>query len=241
MTLEVLHAQRDAWLRKPVLRAIYEDYYRRIREQARPGRSLEIGGGSGNLKQVLPDVVSIDIVATPWLDVTADAQALPFQPATFDNLIMIDVLHHIEFPVRFFAEAQRVLRPGGRLIMVEPAITPVSWVFYTLLHPEPVIMNADPLADGTPAPDRKPFDANQAIPTLTFGRFRERFGERFPQLSVARVERLSFFAYPLSGGFRPWSLIPRSLVAPFLKMEDLLAPVLGRLLGFRLFVVIDKL
>lgn len=240
MTLQVLHAQRDTWLNKPVLRAIYEDYYRRIRERANSGRSLEIGGGSGNLKQVLPDVVSIDIVATPWLDVAADAQALPFQPETFDNLIMIDVLHHIEFPVRFFAEAQRVLRSGGRLILLEPAITPVSWLFYSLLHPELVVMGADPLADGAPDLNRQPFDANQAIPTLTFGRFRGHFSQRFPQLAVAHVERLSFFAYPLSGGFRPWCPLPRRLVTPLLKIEDVLAPIFGRLLGFRLFVAIEK-
>ena len=35
-------------------------------------------------------------------------------------------MHHIERPRRFFAEVRRLLGPGGRLVAVEPAITPVS-------------------------------------------------------------------------------------------------------------------
>ena len=53
------------------------------------------------------------------------------------------------------AEAQRVLEPGGRIIMIEPAITLLSSPFFRLLHPEPVDMTADPFAEITPDPDRK--------------------------------------------------------------------------------------
>lgn len=37
---------------------------------------------------------------------------------------MIDVLHHLAKPKLFFGEARRILEPGGRLIMIEPAVTP---------------------------------------------------------------------------------------------------------------------
>src|ERR1700704_5708617 len=99
---------RDRWKSKAVLRAIYEDYYRRILEQCAPGRSLEIGGGSGNLKEYRAEVVSTDIVPSPWLDAAADAQALPFADSSFANIVMVDVLHHIQWPVRFLREAQRI-------------------------------------------------------------------------------------------------------------------------------------
>src|SRR5207253_869867 len=82
------------------------------------------------------------------------------------RMVMVDVLHHIEFPAVFFREVSRALRQGGRAIMVEPAITWGSTLFYRLIHHEPVRMSADPLAEGTPNPQRDPYDSNQAIPTL---------------------------------------------------------------------------
>jgi SAM-dependent methyltransferase len=228
------------WRQKPALRDIYLDLYRRMAAELAPGATLEIGGGSGIFKDYAPQVVTTDILAAPWLDLVADAQALPFAAASFDNIVMFDVLHHIEFPRRFLAEADRILRPGGRIIMVEPAITPVSWPFYHWLHPEPVIMSADPLVDGQPDPARDAFAANQAIPTRLVGRDSARLHAAFPKFTITRRRWLSLFAYPLSGGFKPWSLIPHALVAPVLALENALAPLLGRLMGFRVLIVIEK-
>lgn len=237
---DALTAHRLTWQRKPVLRAIYEDFYRRIIAVCIPGRTLEVGGGSGNLKAYLPQVVSTDIVIKPWLDAAADAQALPFVDGAFSNLVCVDVLHHVERPCRFLREAARVLKPGGNLVLLEPAITPVSWVFNKLAHPEPVDMGADPLADGPLDPNRDPFDANQAIPTLLLGRYLARFREAVPQLALAHFEYLSLFAYPLSGGFRSWSLIPSGLTGPLLRLEAAVMPAVGRLAAFRLLAVIRR-
>ena len=139
---------REIWDRKPVLRAIYGDIYRRMLDAVMPGPILEIGGGSGNFKLFAPDVISSDILPAPWLDLVCDAQRLPFADASFANIVMVDVLHHIENPLRFFQEALRVLRPNGRLIFCEPAITPLSGVFYRLFHDEPVDMSVNPLEIG---------------------------------------------------------------------------------------------
>jgi hypothetical protein len=73
-----------------------------------------------------------------------------------------------------------------------------------------------------------------------FGRDSARFTAAFPNLRVVEKQWLSLFAYPLSGGFKPWSLIPHSLVAPALKLENVLAPVLGGLMGFRLLIAVEK-
>lgn len=231
---------RAVWNEKPVLRAIYGDIYRRMAAQTVPGPILEIGGGSGNFKSFAPQTVSTDIVFAPWLDTVCDAQRIPFADASFSNIVMMDVLHHIEFPVRALREFARVLKPGGRLIVCEPAITPLSGIFYRLLHPEPVDMSADPLADGTISPDKDPFDSNQAIPTLLTGRYRQRLAAAIPVLGLAELERFSFLAYPLSGGFRPWSLVPASIVGPLLAMEWKLRRIFGRIAAFRLLAVYQK-
>ncbi len=230
---------RTIWSGKPVLREIYGDYYRRIGGACVPGRTLEIGGGSGNMKQFAEDVVSTDIVASPWLDAVCDAQALPFADGSFANIVMVDVLHHLARPARFLADAERVLSPGGRIVMVEPGITPVSGAFFRLFHDEPVDMREDPL-DPTPPPAKDPFEGNQALPTRLFGRDRDRMAECAPGLRLLRRDWLSLFAYPLSGGFRAWSMLPAALAPGLLKVESALLPVLGPVMGFRLFAVIEK-
>lgn len=229
-----------AWDRKPALRVVYSDYFMRIADNCRPGRTLEIGGGIGNLKELLPDVISSDIQFSRRLDFVADAQYLPAKELAFANIVMLDVLHHLEFPIRFLREAAHALEPGGRIVMIEPAITPGSTLFYRLIHHEPVRTSADPLADGTPDPLRDPYDSNQAIPTLLVTRFRERQRKLVPELELRKVEWFSFLAYPLSGGFKPWSLISGAMARRVLKAEAVLERPLGRCFGFRLLSVYEK-
>ena len=234
------HDAREVWARKPSLRRVYTDLYRRIAERRIPGPTVEIGGGSGNFKGFAPDTISTDLVAAPWLDAVADAARLPFADGSIANIVLFDVLHHIEFPVRFIDEATRVLKPGGRIILSEPAISPLSNIFYTHLHPEPVDMRADPFEDGEPDPARDPFDANQAIPTLMFRRERDRFTARFPSLQINEYRLTSLFAYPMTGGFRPWTMIPNALVPLVLWLERLLIPLLGPLMAFRSLTVVER-
>jgi SAM-dependent methyltransferase len=229
------------WASKPVLRAVYGDLFDRMLALRVSGPGLEIGGGIGGLKARAPDLMSSDIQHAAWLDLVADAQRLPFGDGTLSTIMMLDVLHHVEFPAKFFAEAQRALRPGGRIVMVEPAITPGSSLFYRFFHHEPVRMAQDPLSDGAPDPARDPYDSNQAIPTLIATRDRARFHAAFPRLRITRTDWFSFAVYPLSGGFKPWSLMSEAAAGPLLKIERGIETACGRLLGFRLLLAIDKL
>ena len=89
-------------------------------------RLLDVGGGTGNYALALRDegwdvVVSdrspdmLALAAAKGLEtVTADAQALPFGDASFDALICVSMLHHVDDRPRALAEQRRVLRPGGR-------------------------------------------------------------------------------------------------------------------------------
>jgi SAM-dependent methyltransferase len=231
---------QHVWRTKPVLRAVYTHYYGEIAARCRAGPTLEVGGGSGNLKSYVVDAITSDIQHVPWLDVVADAHFLPFAAGSLGNVVLFDVLHHLQRPRLFLLEAERVLRPGGRLLMVEPAITPLSWLLYKLLHDEPVRMSDDPLAEGGIDPTRDPFASNQAIPTLLFGRYRHRLAHAFPRLRLIEKRRIAYFAYPLSGGFKRWSLLPIWAVGPLLRLEQWLEPVLQSIMAFRLLVVMEK-
>ncbi|QWG25117.1 class I SAM-dependent methyltransferase [Bradyrhizobium sediminis] len=231
---------RSVWSKKPILRMLYEDYYRRIASKCVSGETIEIGGGIGQLKSFIPAAISSDIQHSPMIDVVADAQNLPFQSNALSNIVMLDVLHHIEFPVLFFREAERVLRPGGRCVMIEPAITFGSTLFYRLIHPEPVRMSAAPFVEGLPNPARDPYDSNQAIPTLLATRDRQQFERMFPNLEFVEVSWFSLWVYPLSGGFKPWSLMPEFLGRRVLMLEKSIESALGRFVGFRNMIVLQK-
>jgi SAM-dependent methyltransferase len=239
MSRSAVAGHREAWARKPALRAVYLDIYRRIADRCVRGPVVEIGAGPGLLKTALPESISVDIQPFAWIDVVADAHALPLRDGAVATLILFDALHHLARPARFFAEAERALRPGGRIVIVEPAVTPVSSVMYRLFHHERVEMAVDPLGDAALS-SSDPDDSNQAIATLLFGRDYPRFSRMFPNLKLAEKSFLSLLAYPLTGGFQPWSLLPAALAQPLLRVESALLPLLGPAAGFRLFVVLEK-
>lgn len=60
------------------------------------------------------DQKNIDIVP-------GDLQALPLKEAQFDAAVMVLVLAWIEDPAKALAEAARILKPGGRLVVVDIA------------------------------------------------------------------------------------------------------------------------
>jgi SAM-dependent methyltransferase len=259
---DVLDVRAEVWQRRPLLRTIYHGYFREMVAHfaqaaasggggGKYGLVVEIGGGSGNFKEYFAThhtgggrLIATDIVPTHHCDLAVDAMAMPFADASVDNLVMMDVLHHIPFPLRFMGEAERVLRPGGRLVMTEPYISPASRVIFAVGHPEPVVPGAKifgTCADDDPCPLRGEgaFASNQATPTLLFFRDLRQFQSRFPGLRVLHRLRRSLFVYPLSGGFSGPKLLPRFLEPVGWGVEKLLTP-LAPLLACRLVVVVEK-
>ncbi len=83
--------------------------------------------GTGRFRRrvigVEPDPAHIREAARryPWVPVLeGDAGALPFDDGAVDAVVMLDVLEHVPEPKDVLAEAHRVLRPGGVLVMSVP-------------------------------------------------------------------------------------------------------------------------
>ncbi len=253
---EVLYARAVAWKNRPLLRTVYHDYFQSMAAQfvtrstdseRLHGVVVEIGSSAGHFKDLYPGIIVTDLVPTPHIDLAADAMRLPFADGSVDNLIMQDVLHHIAFPLSFFAEAVRVLAPGGRLVMVEPFISTLSNVLYRLWHPEPVDMRARIFREPRDISGADPavftgggaFDANQAVPTLLFFRYAGKFERRFPSLIIRERKVHSMIAYPLSGGFSKRVLMPMKAVPAVRVLENMLSP-LAPWLAFRMLVALEK-
>jgi len=237
----ILERHKRIWDSKKILRIIYEEYYQKIIDNLSKveGKTVELGAGSGNFKDYLPDVISADIEECEWLDMCFDAHSMPFPDKSLSNIVMIDVLHHLSNPTKFLEEASRVIKPNGRLIMLEPYPSPFSLMIYKRFHPEPFIFDVDYYSKSD-IQDKDPWDSNQAIPFLLFFKHKNLFEQKFgDQFKIAIIEKLSCILYPASGGFENDALIPDSLIKIFNSFEVLLKP-LRPLMAFRCFVVLER-
>ena len=235
---EILAERRVIWTSKPIVRKLYQKWYGHVKEALRPGKTLELGGGSGNLKDFLPGAILSDLVFAPWLDAVMDAHALPFGDGSLDNMVLLDVLHHLAAPAVFFQEAGRVLRREGRIVMLEPYVSWLSFPVYRFLHAEGMKWHVNPFEQGSLG-GKRPFQGNQALPKLIFGKFRQRFLKDFPRLKIVREEKMDALIYPLSGGFHSPSFCPLFMWSTFEKIEKMLQP-LTNYTAFRILVILEK-
>ncbi len=69
----------------------------------------------------------------------ADAEdVLPWPAGSFDAVTMTGALHHFYRPLDLLAEVRRVLRPGGRFLLVDPCfVAPVRLLFNLYLRAFP--------------------------------------------------------------------------------------------------------
>ena len=241
MTLrDTLDAQAEAWNSRALLRRLYREWFEEIgrRLATVPGDTVELGSGTGRLKEQHPFVVTTDVEPTPWADHVVDAERLPYADGSLANLVLIDVFHHLADPAGFLDEARRTLAPGGRVVILDPYCSPVSTLAYRAFHPERTDLSAPAFApEAEIAAD--PLASNQARATLVFFRQRAELRRGWPDLRVVERRRLALVAYPLSGGFFGRRLAPGAAYRPLAAAERVLAP-LAPLLAFRCLVVLER-
>lgn len=94
------------------------------------GAVLEVGSGDGKILRTLTvqrpalRVHGCDI--RPWQSPDPDIEFrvmtrdIPYGDATFDAVLVVDVLEHVDDPAHVVAEIARVLKPGGRFVGFVP-------------------------------------------------------------------------------------------------------------------------
>lgn len=107
----------------------------------RGDKILDVGGGTGKLlegiREKRPDFGLYLLDESKRMmkgssfsrnKVLGKACSLPFDPAFFDLVICVDALHHFEKKKESLREMDRVLRPGGDIIILEfDPKSPLTW------------------------------------------------------------------------------------------------------------------
>jgi SAM-dependent methyltransferase len=136
---------RAVWERKPGLRDYYQtQIFERILSEMNEGKTLQLGAGAGFFSQYHSGMTNTDIAKFDGVDLISDVHSLQFHDASFDNIVGIDVLHHFASPGLAMKECARTLRPGGRIILVEPWVGLLGWFFYKYIHHEDCFNVEDP-------------------------------------------------------------------------------------------------
>lgn len=222
---------------KPLLKRIYEDWCGIIRSGlVEDWPILELGSGAGFMEKRIAGLVTSEVFFCRNVSIVANALALPFPPRTLNAIVMVDVLHHIPDVTRFFAEADRCLRDGGRICMIEPWVSGWSKFVYTKLHHEPFLPDASEWA----FPSTGPLSgANGALPWILFERDRGIFEKEFPRFEIVAVNPMMPFRYLLSGGVSMRGLIP-GFADPLIKaLETAVSPWMKHWAMFA-FIVLRK-
>jgi SAM-dependent methyltransferase len=238
-----IHENRKAWESKAVLREVYADLYRLIAANLAPAegdkRNLELGSGMGNVKAFIPDCITSDIFPNPWLDRTENAYGLSFADQSLANLILFDVWHHLQYPANALAEIARVLQPGGRLLVMDPAMSVAGRFVYGFFHHEPLAFGVSFEPKPVPISDvhNLPYFAAQSSATRLLVRCE--MPEMLQGWRMVNVKPVTSFAYLASGGFRGRQLYPDGFL-PAVRFIDRLLGIFPSLFAARFLIVLEK-
>ena len=239
---DLIDKNQEYWKRKPLLRTLYGDFYRLISNHLSglsESKIVELGSGLGNIHDVIPECIRTDLFPNPWIDQIENAYKLSFADESVSDLILTDVFHHLKYPGTALHELHRVLRKGGRLIMLEPCISMLGVLVYGALHDEPIAVTKDIewFAPDTWNPENIDFYAAQGNATRIF--VTEKYRPNLKNWQSTKTIRLSAIAYAASGGFSKPQLYPTALL-PLIKSLEKALDLFPALFATRLLVILEK-
>jgi SAM-dependent methyltransferase len=221
---------------KPFLKRLYREWYGLMAAElpAGGGAVLELGSGPGFFEEVIPGLITSEVVFYDHVRIALDGQRLPFRAGSLRAITMTNVLHHIPSARAFLSEADRCLRTGGRMVAIEPWVSRWSRLIYNGMHHEPF----EPDEQGWELHGTGPLsDANGALPWIIFERDRDRFVSEFPRLRIRTVVPMVPFRYLVCGGIASRTTMPAATFALWRGFERALTPWMRSLAMFALIVV----
>lgn len=235
---DYVKANREIILKKEILSYLYEGYYRPFIESAKSApkeaKMLEVGSGHGLLKEKIPNLITSDFINWPWLDQIIDAANIPYADDELDRIFALFVIHHLPDPKGFLDEAYRTLKPGGEFVILDPAVSWFSKLYYKV-HPDEMNVHQkdwEHYEDGD--------DSNIAMSWIFFMRDHEKFKKLYPRFEIESVSYNTCLTYLLSGGFRIHQMLPTFILKIISKTENWLIQHLFPSLAVSMHIRIRK-
>jgi SAM-dependent methyltransferase len=211
--------------RKKSLFKLYKHFYQKYLECLdrceEKGIVVELGSGGGFLKDTANcNVFATDILPYITVDIAMDATRMPFGNNTVKSFFLLNTLHHIPNPKCLFNEIVRCLMHKGRVLIIDQYCGWLSSLIYKYLHHEPF----DPFSKNWDFKTTGPLSgANGALCWIMFYRDRSLFEELYPSLKIVNSEPNTPLRYWLSGGLKPWNLLPVTLFNASTKLDNWLS------------------
>lgn len=129
-----------------------------------------------------------------------DALHLPFRPASLDFIVATNMIHHLPYPMRFFHEVRRVLKPRGVLLIHEVHASLLMRLILRLTRHEGFSFAVNPFSEDSicTEPD-DPWAGNNALPRLLFDNWPS-FFQALPDWKLLYDEKRECAAFLNSGG-----------------------------------------
>ena len=198
-------------------------------------RILEVGSGMSPLKHFYPSVMTSDIMPLDYLDYVFDAHDIDcvsmIESESLDVIVLTNVLHHLQDPIRFLSHARNKLRTGGRIIMVEPYFSILSRLIYLHLHHESTDFDLDvPCLPEVAGPLSS---ANIAIPYMIFWGRKGWLHNVFQYYMIDESKTFYYtgISYMATGGISHNIVMPHWLYKRIWKIDNWLANVFYRKLA----------
>ena len=230
------------WNEKPLLGVVYRDLFAKMLPfllYDNGGKTVEFGSGIGQIKEVLPDCITTDMFPNDRIDQVESLYDLSFEASELSNVIMLHVFHHLRYPGAILRELHRVMKLGGRVIILDPYISLLGKLVYGPLHHEPIGLQDEiewNAPEGFLATDDS-YYAAQGNATRIF--WRNEFVDEVRGWKRVATKRYSAIPYILSGGYSKPQMYP-SWGMGLMKAIEKVCDFAPSLFGTCLLVVLEK-
>ena len=202
---------------------------------------MEIGSGYGMSEDFID---SENIYRTEFMsDVPAgvhggiDASNLLFDDHSFASTFAVDAIHHIPDSLMAIKELLRVTKKGGKVILVEPYVSILSYPIYKMFHKEKTSMKLD-ISKYKSWVSEVPEDGNQGVMQNILKVIAiDNQQVEFHKLKVVYFSPLSFFA---TGGLSRPIPLPMAFIRAIISFEKYIPLAILRVTASRLIVIFEK-